>query len=321
MRGATESPSDVSLRLNVLEGRLAICRLDAGEEVPTWATAKTPFSVTRTPEELSIVCPEGSVPEGVTCERGWRALVLEGPMDFSLVGVLASVARPLAEAGVSIFSISTYDTDHVLVREEALDAAVAALRRAGHEVRGPATSFVVRPAAADEEPFLWEMLYEAVHWGPEESGPKPRSEKLLKEPGLRRYLEGWGREGDFAVVALDVDGGGRIGAAWFRLFSASEPGYGFVDEKTPELAVAVAGGWRGRGVGGALLAALTDTARTNGFHALSLSVQKSNPAAGLYGRVGFVEIRDEGDDWIMKADLTGSKSPSDAWSAQRTEER
>ena len=303
MRGATESPSAVSLRLSVLAGCLAVCRLDAGAEVPTWATAGTPFSVTRMPEELSVVCPEESVPDGVTCERGWRALVLEGPMGFSLVGVLASVARPLAEAGVSIFSISTYDTDHVLVREEALDDAVAAIRRAGHEVRGPATSVVVRPAAADEEPFLWEMLYEVVHWGPEESGPKPQPEKLLREPGLRRYLEGWGREGDFAVVALDADGGGRIGAAWFRLFSASEPGFGFVDEKTPELAVSVAGGWRGRGVGGALLAALTDTARTNGFHALSLSVQKTNPAARLYERHGFVEVRDDGYDRTMRAEL------------------
>ncbi len=321
MRGATESPSDVSLRLSVLEGRLAVCRLDAGAEVPTWATAGTPFSVTRTPEELSVVCPEESVPDGVRCERGWRALVLEGPMDFSLVGVLASVTRPLAEAGVSIFSISTYDTDYVLVREEALDGAVAALRGAGHEVRSTATSVVVRPAVADDEPFLWEMLYEAVHWGPEESGPKPRPEKLLTEPGLRRYLEGWGREGDFAVVALDADGGNRVGAAWFRLFSASEPGYGFVDEKTPELAVAVAGDWRGRGVGGALLAALKEAAKTDRFHALSLSVQKTNPAAGLYRRMSFVEIRDDGDDWTMKAELTGPKSPSDARSAQRTEER
>jgi hypothetical protein len=163
MRGATESPSDVSLRLSVLEGRLAVCRLDAGEEVPTWATARTPFSVTRTPEELSVVCPEESVPDGVRCERGWRALVLEGPMDFSLVGVLASVARPLAEAGVSIFSISTYDTDHVLVREEVLNGAIAALRGAGFveirddwtmkaELTGPESPSDARSAQRTEEP-------------------------------------------------------------------------------------------------------------------------------------------------------------------------
>jgi len=321
VRGATESPSEVSARLSVLEGRLAVCRLDVEAEVPTWATAGTPFSVTRTPEELSVVCPEESVPDGVRCERGWRALVLEEPLDFSLVGVLASVARPLAEAGVSIFSISTYDTDHVLVREEALDGAVAALRGAGHEVWGAATSVVVRPAVADDEPFLWEMLYEAVHWGPEEPGPKPRPEELLAEPGLRRYLEGWGREGDFAVVALDADGGGRIGAAWFRLFSAGEPGYGCVDEKTPELAVAVTDGWRGRGVGGALLAALTEAARNSGFSGLSLSVHKTNPAARLYESNGFVEVRNDGDDRTMKAALPGAKSPNDARSAQRTEER
>ena len=91
-------------------------------------------SVTRTLDELSVVCLEDIVPEGVRCEKGWRALKLEGPFEFSEVGVLASVAGPLAEAGVSIFAVSTFDTDYVLVKDEQLESAVGALREWSHEV-------------------------------------------------------------------------------------------------------------------------------------------------------------------------------------------
>lgn len=120
--------------LTVLRERLSICRLDAGAEVPAWATGVPFFTVTRTRDELSVVCPEEVVPEGATRERGWRALRLEGPLDLSMVGVLASVASPLAEAGASIFAVSTFDTDYVLVREEQLDLAVDTLRASGHRV-------------------------------------------------------------------------------------------------------------------------------------------------------------------------------------------
>lgn len=123
------------LTLAVLEERLAVCRLDVGE-IPTWATEAPFFSVTRTEDELSIVCPEENVPEGVSREQGWRALKLEGPFELSMVGILASVVEPLAGAGVSIFAVSTFDTDYVLVREGQLDLAIDALREHGHEVRG-----------------------------------------------------------------------------------------------------------------------------------------------------------------------------------------
>jgi hypothetical protein len=92
------------------------------------------FSVTRTPDELSVVCSGERVPAGTTCEKGWRALMVEGALDFSLVGVIASLVVPLAEGGISAFAISTYRTDYLLVKEEALDLAVAALRGRGHEV-------------------------------------------------------------------------------------------------------------------------------------------------------------------------------------------
>ncbi len=123
-----------TLPLTVLQGRLSICRLDAGTEVPGWAVGASFFSVTRTEDELSVVCPEEDAPEGVSQERGWRALKLEGPLDLSTAGILSSVAAPLAQAGVSIFALSTFDTDYVLVRERRLDLAVDTLREHGYSV-------------------------------------------------------------------------------------------------------------------------------------------------------------------------------------------
>ncbi len=122
------------LRLSMLEGQVSVCRLDPSSGIPNWAVTGGLFSVTRTAEELSVVCPESAVPEDIRCEKGWRVLKLEGPFEFSEVGVLASLTAPLAEAGISIFAISTFDTDYVLVKKERLDLAVAALRERFHEV-------------------------------------------------------------------------------------------------------------------------------------------------------------------------------------------
>jgi hypothetical protein len=130
-----ESAPYTSLRLSVLEERLAVCRLDPQAEIPAWATNAPFFSLTRTADELSVVCPERNVPAGVAHEGGWRALKLEGAFDFGLVGLLASVAVPLANSEVGILAIATYDTDYVLVAETQLDLATAALRERGHEVR------------------------------------------------------------------------------------------------------------------------------------------------------------------------------------------
>jgi hypothetical protein len=124
-----------SLRLSVLDERLGVCRLDPSSEIPAWAMAAPFFSVTRAADELSVVCPAQDVPPDVLCERGWRALELEGPFEFGMMGVLASVAVPLAEREVSILAIATYDTDYVLVQESQLDLATEALRERGHEIR------------------------------------------------------------------------------------------------------------------------------------------------------------------------------------------
>ena len=122
------------LRLSLLVGHMSVCRLEPTSEVPDWAITGGLFSITRTTDELSVVCPEGDALEGVRCEGGWRVLKLEGPFEFSEVGVLASVTVPLAEASVGVFAFSTFDTDYVMVKDEQLESAVAALRGRGHEV-------------------------------------------------------------------------------------------------------------------------------------------------------------------------------------------
>ena len=124
-----------ALRLELLPGRLAVARLDEDAGPPAWAFAAPGLAaVVRRRGEVSVVCAEASVPAGAQAERGWRALEVAGPLEFALAGVLAGLAVPLAEAGVSIFALATYDTDVLLVREAQLDAAIAALRAAGHDV-------------------------------------------------------------------------------------------------------------------------------------------------------------------------------------------
>lgn len=124
------------LELSVLPGRFAVCRLESSSPVPAWLPERGFVSVTRTADELSIVCEESCFPVGVKAQTGWAVLALRGPFEFSEVGVLASLAEPLAKAGIGIFAISTFDTDYLLVAQENLDRAVAALTAAGHNIQG-----------------------------------------------------------------------------------------------------------------------------------------------------------------------------------------
>lgn len=114
--------------------RLAICRFRPDALIPEWAGSHAFGSVTRTANELSIVCEERVVPEDIPADRGWSALEVAGSMDLSTVGVLASLLTPLAQANIAIFAISTFDTDYILVREMVAEVAEKALRMAGHEV-------------------------------------------------------------------------------------------------------------------------------------------------------------------------------------------
>ena len=132
--GDSRVSGEHSLRVHVVPGRYAVCRLEAHAEIPTWASGRSFISITRTPDELSIVCEQASVPRGQRVESGYAMLMIEGPLAPEMVGVLLSLITPLAQAGVSIFAISTFDTDYVLVRAAQLDRAVDAIRNAGHVV-------------------------------------------------------------------------------------------------------------------------------------------------------------------------------------------
>jgi uncharacterized protein len=122
--------------LTVMDRRLAVCRLDADSRVPTWVDRAADFvTLTRTSDELSIVCDIDVVPRSVPMEGPWRAFKVQGPLVMTLIGVVAALANPLSAAGISIFAISTYDTDYVLVHEPDLDAAIEALIGAGHIVQ------------------------------------------------------------------------------------------------------------------------------------------------------------------------------------------
>ncbi len=115
----------------------AVVRLEPDLSLPSWARLSDMFSITRTRDELSVVCVESVIPQGLSAqfERGWRLLKLEGPFSFALTGILVSVLDPLAAVGVSIFAISTFDTDYVMVPGAKLETALAALGQAGHEIR------------------------------------------------------------------------------------------------------------------------------------------------------------------------------------------
>lgn len=123
------------MRLDLLQGTFGIARLDGAHAVPDWASGGELLSITRTPDELSIVCDAAKIPQSVRCRGGWRCLKVEGPLDFSLSGVLAALAEPLARAGIPIFVVSTFDTDYLLAAGADLDRAVAELAKAGHETR------------------------------------------------------------------------------------------------------------------------------------------------------------------------------------------
>lgn len=129
------------LILSILKGRFGILRLEKGSEIPAWIYESNFFSITRTPEELSVVCQENSIPVNVPAdikaEMGWNCLKIEGPLDFGLTGILAGISRTLAEHGISIFAISTYDTDYILVKETDMEHAVKALAKEGYEIRKP----------------------------------------------------------------------------------------------------------------------------------------------------------------------------------------
>ncbi|HWR42259.1 ACT domain-containing protein [Sporomusa sp.] len=122
------------LTFEVLADSLGVCKLDSNQTIPEWAYQGKFFSITKTPDELSIVCSEMVIPGDVQCEIGWRALKIAGILDFGLIGILSVVATALAKAGLSIFAISTYNTDYILVKSKDLERALHTLSSEGHEI-------------------------------------------------------------------------------------------------------------------------------------------------------------------------------------------
>ncbi len=157
----------------------------------------------------------------------------------------------------------------------------------------------VRPGTAADLGIFQRALYEALDWDPEEQLPEIGI--VLAHPEATRYHTDWGRTGDIGVVAV-LDGD-PIGAACGRLFTAENHGHGYIDEQTPEIAIAVWGGHRGQGVGGLLLEALEVVAHGLGIERLSLSVDTENPARWLYLRHGYEVVGDEGGSYRMLKSL------------------
>ena len=159
-----------------------------------------------------------------------------------------------------------------------------------------AAAILIRLGESQDVSFLRDMVR---HTGLDRSGVTIDEEP----PPLSRYVVSWGRAGDAALIALDELTHVPVGAAWYRLFTAAEPGYGFVREDTPELTVAVVPSRRGEGIGQALLTAIIERARADGFASISMSAVRDDAAVGLFEQNGFRLIRDHGAAVIMALDL------------------
>ncbi|WP_449536313.1 N-acetyltransferase family protein [Ferdinandcohnia sp. Marseille-Q9671] len=142
--------------------------------------------------------------------------------------------------------------------------------------------------------FLTDMMYESIHI----LENKPPKEELLNVPHLKKYSEGWGIKGDRALIAFEDHF--PVGAAWYRLYTEDQKGYGYVDEKTPELGIAVMKKGRGKGIGTLLMKKLIETASNDGFSSISLSVDPNNTrAVQLYKKLGFEQCGQSGTSWTM----------------------
>ncbi len=124
----------IQLTLIVQPTRLGICRLDPAQPIPDWAYPSLFFSATRTPEELSVVCDETLIPSDQHCHKGWKAIKVKSPLSLSDTGILWSLTAPMAEAGIAVFSVSTHDTDYLLLKESDLAQAIAVFSLQGHTI-------------------------------------------------------------------------------------------------------------------------------------------------------------------------------------------
>ncbi|MBU3105593.1 ACT domain-containing protein [Clostridium gasigenes] len=119
--------SQEKLTMKLLKEKYGVCRLDKANSIPNWAIEGEFYSITKTEDELSIVCLQESIPTDIKYEKDWKVLKVEGPLDFALVGILAGISSLMASKGISIFAISTYDTDYILIKEKDIDNAIELL--------------------------------------------------------------------------------------------------------------------------------------------------------------------------------------------------
>lgn len=152
----------------------------------------------------------------------------------------------------------------------------------------------IRPLVVGDEPFLWQMLYHALYVP---AGQVPFAPEIVYQPELALYVEQWGQVGDGGFLAAVAHQ--PVGAVWVRLFTSTRPGYGFVNDQTPELSMAILPTYRGQGLGTQLLEKMLEQAHQVGFPAVSLSVSAGNPAQRLYTRLGFEVVQQSDDSYTM----------------------
>jgi ribosomal protein S18 acetylase RimI-like enzyme len=171
---------------------------------------------------------------------------------------------------------------------------------------GKVLDYSIRRLTQEDEPFLWQMLYEAAHMAEE---GESTVQAVVNHPLIAKYVKNWGRTNDLGFAAIELNDNQPIGAAWLRLFTGDDKGFGWIDDTIPELAIAVLPEYRNQGVGTQLLARLLSAAKAS-YRSVSLSVRSSNPALNLYERSGFKVIegsetinRTAGTSFTMKVDF------------------
>jgi ribosomal protein S18 acetylase RimI-like enzyme len=161
--------------------------------------------------------------------------------------------------------------------------------------------FRVRPLTVSDQPFLWEMLYQSLYV---QEGHAPFERSILDDPNIAKYVKDWGREDDSGFVAID-ENAQPVGAIWMRMLKGAEKGFGYVDDRTPEVGMAVLPEYRGRGIGTNLLSRLVEST-VSIYENLSLSVASGNTAIHLYQRAGFEIVGEDGNSITMKIKLNAA---------------
>ena len=159
-------------------------------------------------------------------------------------------------------------------------------------------TYMIRELKSSDQEFLFEMLYQSIYVAP--NSPPP-DRNIINVPEIRKYVENWGKEGDFGYIAINDISGKNIGAIWLRYFDAENKGYGYISDNIPELGISLDNSWRGQGVGTKLMNNLLSYTR-NKIDSISLSVDPDNPAVKLYERFDFRKCGAAGTSIIMRYD-------------------